>query len=157
MTLTVTDDDHATETATATITVTEPSPPTPEPTPSNVGDFEHLVIHSSIIRRAANRFITEYVERLHGKPYEPFHPAVRDLLKETYGIMVYQQNVSWLGMALADFSPEEADDLRKILTKKRDWGKFAAYRKHFEERAQNRGVSRQKLDRSGQIVLRQEC
>ncbi len=38
------------------------------------------MIHLSIIRPVANRFITEDVERLHGKPYESFHPAVRDLL-----------------------------------------------------------------------------
>ncbi|NIO09719.1 MAG: DNA polymerase III subunit alpha, partial [Deltaproteobacteria bacterium] len=113
---------------------------------ARVGDFEHLVIHSSIIRPAANRFITEYVERLHGKPYEPFHPAVRDVLKETYGIMVYQEDVSRVAMALAGFTAEEADDLRKVLTKKRDWGKFAVYRKLFEERAQKRGVTREKLD-----------
>lgn len=84
---------------------------------ARVGDFEHLVIHSSIIRPVANRFITEYVERLHGKPYEPFHPRVRDLLRETYGIMVYQEDVSRVAMALADFTAEEADDLRKVLTK----------------------------------------
>jgi error-prone DNA polymerase len=113
---------------------------------ARVGDFEHLVIHSSIIRPAANRFITEYVERLHGKPYEPFHPAVKDLLRETYGIMVYQEDVSRVAMALADFTAEEADDLRKVLTKKRDWGKFAAYRELFNERAQKRGVSWEKLD-----------
>ncbi|MBW2058689.1 MAG: DNA polymerase III subunit alpha [Deltaproteobacteria bacterium] len=113
---------------------------------ARVGDFDHLVIHSSIIRPAANRFITEYIERLHGKPYKPFHPAVRDLLKETYGIMVYQEDVSRVAMALAGFSPEEADDLRKVLTKKRDWGRFAAYKRIFEERAQRRGVTRKTLD-----------
>jgi error-prone DNA polymerase len=113
---------------------------------ARVGDFEHLVIHSSIIRPAANRFIAEYVERLHGKPYEPFHPAVKELLEETHGIMVYQEDVSRVAMALADFTAEQADDLRKVLTKKRDWGKFAAYKRLFEERAQNRGVTREKLD-----------
>ena len=35
---------------------------------SGRGDFEHLVIHSSIIRPAANEFIREYLCRLHGKP-----------------------------------------------------------------------------------------
>jgi error-prone DNA polymerase len=113
---------------------------------ARVGDFEHLVIHSSIIRPAANRFITAYVERLHGKPYEAFHPRVRDLLRDTHGIMVYQEDVSRVAMALADFTAEEADDLRKVLTKKRDWGKFAAYKRLFEARAQSRGVTRKTLD-----------
>jgi len=113
---------------------------------TRVGDFDHLVIHSSIIRPAANKCITEYVERLHGKPYEPLHPDVGDLLRESYGIMVYQEDVSRVAMALADFTPEEADDLRKVLTKKRDWGAFTAYQRLFEGRARKRGLTREKLD-----------
>jgi DNA polymerase-3 subunit alpha/error-prone DNA polymerase len=43
---------------------------------TGMGDFEHIVIHSSIIRPAANGFINEYVERLKGKPWQsPFIPA----------------------------------------------------------------------------------
>ena len=57
------------------------------------GDFEHLVIHSSIIRPAANRYIREYIRRLHGAPYRPLHPALADVLSESYGIMVYQEHV----------------------------------------------------------------
>ncbi len=41
---------------------------------TGAGDYEHLVIHSSIIRPAANRFINEYIDRLKGKPYEPPSP-----------------------------------------------------------------------------------
>jgi error-prone DNA polymerase len=41
---------------------------------AGVGDFEHLVIHSSMIRPAANRFIREYVRRLKGGAYEPPRP-----------------------------------------------------------------------------------
>jgi DNA polymerase III alpha subunit len=73
------------------------------------------------------RCITEYVEGLHGKPYKPFHPDVKDLLRESLGIMVYQEDVSCVAMALADFTPEEADNFRKVLTKKRGWGTFGAY------------------------------
>jgi error-prone DNA polymerase len=113
---------------------------------TRAGDFDHLVIHSSIIRPAANKCITEYVERLHGKPYEPLHPDVKNLLKGSYGIMVYQEDVSRVAMALADFTPEEADDFRKILTKKRDWGAFGTYQQLFEKRAHKRGITREKLD-----------
>lgn len=60
--------------------------------------------------------------------------------------LLYQENVSRVAMALADFSPEEFEDLRNVLTKKRDWGRFAADRKLFEERTQKRGDTRQKLD-----------
>jgi len=40
------------------------------------GDFEHLVIHSSIIRPAANVFINEYIRRLKGGSYTPLHPLL---------------------------------------------------------------------------------
>ncbi|MEW5909475.1 MAG: PHP domain-containing protein, partial [Thermodesulfobacteriota bacterium] len=76
-----------------------------------VGDFNHLVIHSSIIRPAANDFIREYIRRLHGGSWEPIHPLLEDLLDETFGIMVYQEDVSKTAVALAGFSHAEADGL----------------------------------------------
>src|SRR5262249_52688565 len=57
---------------------------------AKVGDFDHLVIHSSMIRPASNKYIREYVRRLHGAPYDPLHPALRHTLDETYGILCYQ-------------------------------------------------------------------
>ena len=48
---------------------------------SRRGDFEHLVIHSSIIRPAANKYIREYVRRLHGGAWTPIHPLLSDVLE----------------------------------------------------------------------------
>ncbi len=104
------------------------------------GDFEHLVIHSSIIRPAANRYIHAYIERLHGKPYEPLHPDLKDLLEETYGILVYQEHVVLCAMALAGFQWAEADGLRKVLSKK-SREQIEDYRRRFEEGCRGRGVS----------------
>ena len=73
------------------------------------GDFDHLVIHSSIIRPAANRYIREYVRRLRGGAYRPLHPILDEVLSETYGIMVYQEDVSKIAMAMAGFSASDAD------------------------------------------------
>ena len=95
------------------------------------GDFEHLVIHSSIIRPAANRFIAEYVKRLHGAPVPPLHPAVDRLLAETYGVLCYQEDVSRVAVALAGFSASHADRLRKILTKKNRADRIASFRDEF--------------------------
>ncbi len=85
---------------------------------AGVGDFEHLVIHSSIIRPAANEFIQEYLRRLHGASWDPIHPLLADVLDETFGIMVYQEDVSRTAVALAGFSHAEADRLRKVMSKK---------------------------------------
>ena len=83
------------------------------------GDFDHLVIHSSIIRPAANKYIREYVRRLRGGQYKALHPILDEVLSETYGIMVYQEDVSRIAMAMAGFNASDADLLRKILSKKR--------------------------------------
>ncbi len=106
------------------------------------GDFDHLVIHSSIIRPAANDFIRAYLHRLHGAPWKPLHPLLEDVLDETFGIMVYQEDVSKTAVALAGFSHAEADGLRKILSKKDKAKRLKDYRMRFFEGALGLGVSR---------------
>jgi len=113
---------------------------------TNCGDFEHLVIHSSIIRPAANRYINEYIERLHGKPWKPVHPLLAGLFDESYGIPCYQEDVSKAAIALAGFSVGEADRIRKILTKKDAYHKLEAYRPVFEEGALAKGVDSATID-----------
>jgi len=119
---------------------------------TRAGDFEHLVIHSSIIRPAANRFINRYVDRLGGETWDPLHPRLDHILRETYGIMVYQEDVSKAAIALADFSPAEADGLRKILTKKNKEEKLAAFRLQFYHGAARNGVSEETCDRIWEMI-----
>ena len=107
---------------------------------TKVGDFEHLVINSSIIRPAANEFIREYVRRLHGDKWEPIHPLLSNVLEETYGIMVYQEDVSKTAVALAGFSHADADGLRKIMSKKDKILKLDDYQARFTAGAQAKGV-----------------
>jgi len=110
------------------------------------GDYEHLVIHSSIIRPAANEFIREYVRRLRGGSWRPIHPALEDLLAETYGIMVYQEDVTKAAMALAGFDASKADGLRKILSKKHGAKKLEWYRNEFFSGARERNVDKATLE-----------
>ena len=85
---------------------------------AGVGDFEHAVIHSSIIRPAANAFINEYLLRLKGKPWEPEHEKLRGLFDESYGIPVYQEDVVKLTMRLCGYDYAKADGIRKCLGKR---------------------------------------
>ncbi len=105
-----------------------------------MGDFEHLVIHSSIIRPAANDFIREYVRRLHGGEWKPIHPSLTDVLDETFGIMVYQEDVSRAAVAVAGFSHIEADGLRKIMSKKDKVRQLRDYYDRFQRGARRHGV-----------------
>ncbi|MFA7425857.1 MAG: DNA polymerase III subunit alpha [Desulfosarcinaceae bacterium] len=105
-----------------------------------VGDFEHLVIHSSIIRPAANDCIRQYLQRLHGAPWQPLHPALAGVLDDTFGMLVYQEDVSLVAMALAGFSDAEADRLRKVMSKKDRDHVLADFHQRFVAGARTRGV-----------------
>ncbi|MGA7494651.1 MAG: DNA polymerase III subunit alpha [Syntrophobacteraceae bacterium] len=107
---------------------------------ARTGDFKHAVIHSSIIRPAANRFIRQYLSRLHGEPYEPLHPRLKDILAENYGILVYQEDVVQAAMALAGFSWGEADSLRKVISRK-SREQLSDYKARFEQGCARNGIS----------------
>lgn len=107
---------------------------------AGTGDFEQLVIQSSIIRPAANEFVREYVRRLHGGAWQPFCAEQGDVLDETFGLMVYQEDVSKIAVALAGFSPADGDGLRKIMAKKDKAQKLANYKVMFFTGCAERGV-----------------
>jgi error-prone DNA polymerase len=117
------------------------------------GDFDHLVIHSSIIRPAANKFIREYVRRLRGGPYQSLHPMLDEVLNETYGIMVYQEDVSRIAMAMAGFDASNADLLRKILSKKRAGRKLEDYKGKFYAGAAERGVPEKTVNAVWDMIM----
>jgi len=117
------------------------------------GDFEHLVVHSSIIRPAANEYIQKYLERLHGAAWDPIHPLLSDVLDETFGIMVYQEDVSRVAVALSGFSAAEADGLRKILSKKDRVHALRDFHTRFREGAMARGVSEKQVEDIWGMIL----
>jgi DNA polymerase-3 subunit alpha len=85
---------------------------------------------------------TEYAERKHGRKKVTYaHPDLEPVLKDTYGIIVYQEQVMQTAVAIAGFSMGEADTLRKVMGKKiRE--KVAAQREKFVAGAIARGVER---------------
>ena len=98
---------------------------------SRASQFELLVLNTSIIRPASNRFIRIYLERLHGAQYEPLDPSLREVLAETFGVMVYQEDVVNVCAAFAGMPLSTADGLRKALSKKRPVKALASYAKEF--------------------------
>jgi len=107
------------------------------------GDYAHLVIASSIIRPAANRWIQQYLERLHGAPFQYVHPRIAETLSETCGIMVYQEDVSRVAMAAAGFNAAEADQLRKILSKKDRLHNISRWKERFFSGAFEKGLTKE--------------
>ncbi|MBW1752812.1 MAG: DNA polymerase III subunit alpha, partial [Deltaproteobacteria bacterium] len=63
--------------------------------------------------------VDDFVERKHGKRAVEYSvPQLEPILKETYGVIVYQEQVMNIAGSLADYSMAEADDLRKAMGKK---------------------------------------
>jgi error-prone DNA polymerase len=117
------------------------------------GDFEHLVIHSSIIRPAANDYIREYVRRLRGGTYRSLHPILDEVLSETYGIMCYQEDVARVAIRMAGFTDAEADGLRKVLSKKWAERRVEDYRRRFTGGAAAHGITPDVVDAVWRMIL----
>src|SRR4029453_11576275 len=98
---------------------------------SKAENFDLLVLNTSIIRPASNRFIQVYLQRLHGAPYEPLDPCLRDTLSETFGVMVYQEDVVNVSAVFAGMPLASGDGLRKALSKKRPVKHLASYAEEF--------------------------
>ncbi|MDD5224456.1 MAG: DNA polymerase III subunit alpha, partial [bacterium] len=120
---------------------------------SQSDSFDLLVLNTSIIRPAANRFIREYLARLSGRPYRPLHPLLDEVLSETFGIMVFQEDVTRVCVALAGMSPREADDLRKSLSKKKNSRVLNAYREKFFSGARARRIEPDTAEKIWEMIL----
>ncbi len=107
---------------------------------AGVVDFEHVVIYSSIIRPAANRFTNIMLERIHGNPWELQHPDL-NFLQESYGIMVYEEQVSRAARVMAGFGYAEAEALRKTMSRDALQHIIPGWKKKFTTRARRRGYS----------------
>lgn len=82
------------------------------------GDFETLVIHSSLIRPAAYRWVERYVKRARGEEaFVASHPVFESLLSDSHGVLVYQEDVIKVCVALAGWTHHRGDQLRKALGK----------------------------------------
>ena len=104
------------------------------------GDFEQLVLQSSIIRPAANEFVREYVRRLRGGKWQHLHPKLANVLDETFGLMVYQEDVSRVAVAVAGFSHVQADGLRKVMSKKDKVLRLQDYKARFDSGCMASGI-----------------
>ena len=82
-------------------------------------NFDHIVIFSSIIRPAANKYINILLERIHGKPWKLIHKDL-DFLKESYGIMVYEEQVSMTIMKMTGFGYAKTESFRKTIGRNSD-------------------------------------
>lgn len=81
--------------------------------------FEDLIAMNALYRPGPMDYIPDFVDRKQGrKKIEYDLPQMEDILKDTYGITVYQEQVMLLSQKLANFTKGQADGLRKAMGKK---------------------------------------
>jgi DNA polymerase-3 subunit alpha len=104
--------------------------------------FEDLVALNALYRPGpiGGGLIDDFIKRRHGKVKVKYpHPLLEDILRDTYGVIVYQEQVIQIASSMAGYSLGEADILRRAMGKKKK-DVMAAEHKRFVERAEARGV-----------------
>ncbi|MBT4880098.1 MAG: DNA polymerase III subunit alpha [Alphaproteobacteria bacterium] len=103
--------------------------------------FEELIALVALYRPGPMDDIPRYLACRHGKEeIQYMHPKLEDILKETFGVMVYQEQVMQIAQVLAGYSLGGADLLRRAMGKKIK-SEMDAQRQVFIEGAKERGVA----------------
>src|SRR5688572_14247496 len=81
--------------------------------------FDDLIAMNALYRPGPLAYIPDFIDRKHGRQAVNYDlPEMEEILKETYGITVYQEQVMLLSQKIAGFSKGDADVLRKAMGKK---------------------------------------
>ena len=108
--------------------------------------LEDLIAMNALYRPGPMDLIPTYIARKQGKEVPDYpDPRVKPMLEETYGIMVYQEQVMQTAQILGGYSLGGADMLRRAMGKK-DEKEMAAQREVFREGAGVNGLSEEKAD-----------
>ena len=106
--------------------------------------FEDLVALNALFRPGPMDLIPSYCRRKHGlEEVEYPDPRVEEVLKDTYGIMVYQEQVMQVAQILGGYSLGGADLLRRAMGKKKP-EEMAKHREIFKEGAAKNGIAEDK-------------
>ncbi|MFH1848093.1 MAG: DNA polymerase III subunit alpha, partial [Candidatus Omnitrophota bacterium] len=111
--------------------------------------FEDIIALLALFRPGpiGSGMTEDFVSRKHGKVKIKYdHPKLEPILKDTYGIILYQEQVMQIASELAGFSLSEADNLRRAMSKKTPEVMQQA-RDHFINGAQKNGVDKRIADK----------
>jgi len=108
--------------------------------------LEDLIALNALYRPGPMDLIPSFVARKHGRePVEYPHPLVEEMLSETYGIMVYQEQVMQTAQILGGYSLGGADLLRRAMGKKKA-EEMAEHREIFRKGAAKNSIDERKAD-----------
>lgn len=86
-----------------------------------VSSFDDIIAALALYRPGAMDFIDNYIRRKNGQePIEYLDPSLEPILKSTYGIIIYQEQIMQIACTLAGYTLGEADILRRAISKKKE-------------------------------------
>lgn len=112
--------------------------------------FYDLVIEVAIVRPGPIQgdMVHPYLRRRQGlEPVEYPHPALRRVLEKTNGVPIFQEQVMKLAIAVADYTPGEADQLRRDMAAWRSAGRIERHRQRLLSRMVANGIEQQFAER----------
>src|SRR5207245_1195061 len=114
--------------------------------------LEDLIAMVSLYRPRPMEHHPDFIQRKHGRSkitYE--HPAMEKFTRETYGIMVYQEQIMQIASEMAGFTMGEADTVRRAMGKK-DRELMAKQREKFIAGCKERGTAPSKSERVWELM-----
>lgn len=119
--------------------------------PTNIED---LIAMNALFRPGPMDYIPMFINRKHGRePVQYPHPWLEDLLKPTYGILVYQEQIMQTAQIMAGYSLGAADILRRAMGKKKA-EEMEKNRKIFVEGAMAKGVDKENAEEIFEIMAK---
>ncbi|MEX1060032.1 MAG: DNA polymerase III subunit alpha, partial [Methyloceanibacter sp.] len=116
--------------------------------------FEDIIAIVALYRPGPMDNIDSYVNRKHGREgIETLHAMIEPILQETYGVIIYQEQVMQIAQVLSGFSLGEADLLRRAMGKKIK-KEMAAQKSRFVEGAVANGVDRGRAEYIFELVAK---
>jgi DNA polymerase III subunit alpha len=109
--------------------------------------LEDLIALNALYRPGPMDMIDDFIDRKHGRKQVTYEiPDMKEILEETYGVMVYQEQVMQMANLLAGYSLGDADLLRRAMGKKK-LEEMAAQRARFLEGALRKGYNAKKAEK----------
>ena len=115
--------------------------------------LEDIISSVALIRPGPIKgdMVEPFIARRRGdEPITYPHPSLRSILKKTYGVILFQEQVIETAVQVAGFTPGEADRLRRVMSRSRPGDEMEKLRKLFVNKAQQRGVDQ---EMAGEIFL----
>ncbi len=116
--------------------------------------IEDLIAMNALYRPGPMDMIDEFIARKHGKAEINYlHPDLKPILKDTYGIIVYQEQVMQIGAKIAGFSMGKADLMRRAMGKKKV-GILQDLEKEFIQGAQEKGLDKKVAEEIYSLIFK---